>query len=110
MDKGGTHLEVLQSISPLKGLEGVLVIDPGGHGAQHEAQPPREAACVILTQVKLNAVQGSLHSGTGEAALLQLLQLTQNQLLHLMPQSKSVAYVPNCKAGGSGTRSMVAPV
>lgn len=84
LGKQGTHLEVFQGISPLKGLEGVLVIDPGGHGAQHEAQPPREAACVVLTQIKLNAVQRSLHSGAGEATLLQLLQLAQDQLLHLI--------------------------
>ena len=70
MEKGGTYLEVLQGISPLQRLEGVLVIDPGGHGSQHEAEPPREAACVVLAQVKLNAVQSSLHSGVGEAALL----------------------------------------
>ena len=72
------HLEVLKGVSPLQGLEGVLVIDPGGHGAQHEVQAPREAAGVVLTQVKLNAVQRSLHRSAGEPALLQLLQLAQD--------------------------------
>lgn len=78
MMNGVQYLEVLKGISPLQGLEGVFVIDPGGHGAQHEAQPTREAARVVLTQVKLNAVQGRLHSCAGEPALLQLLQLTND--------------------------------
>lgn len=64
------HLEVVKGVSPLQGLEGVLVIDPGGHGAQHEVQAPREAARVVLTQIKLNAVQCSLHRSAGEPALL----------------------------------------
>lgn len=75
---GEAHLEVFKGLSPLQGLEGVLVIDPGGHGAQHQAQPPREAARVVLTQVELNAVQCSLHCCAGEPARLQLLQLAQD--------------------------------
>lgn len=76
-------LEVLQGVSPLQRLEGILVIDPAGHGPQHEAQPTREAASVVLPQVKLNAVQSSLHSAAAETILLDLLQLTEDQLLNL---------------------------
>lgn len=84
---------MFKGISPLQGLEGVLVIDPGGHGAQHEAQAPREAARVVLAQVKLDAVQCSLHCCAGEPARLQLLQLAQDQLLYLVMQIPLIATV-----------------
>lgn len=63
--------------------EGVEVVDPEAHGAQHHGEAAREAASVVLAKHKLDAVGGGVDRTLREAALADGVQLLQHQLLHL---------------------------
>mmetsp|Transcript_6913 Transcript_6913/g.24418 ORF Transcript_6913/g.24418 Transcript_6913/m.24418 type:complete len:631 (-) Transcript_6913:1328-3220(-) len=51
-------LQLAQGRLVPQGLEGVHVVQPRGHGAEHQRQPSREAPSVVLAEGKLDGVHG----------------------------------------------------
>ncbi|MBV6505662.1 MAG: hypothetical protein ILNGONEN_01226 [Syntrophorhabdaceae bacterium] len=62
-------------------LERIAVIQPTGQRAQHQRQPARKRAGVVLAQTKLNGVQRRLDGLRIDAVVRQFLERVENQRL-----------------------------
>ena len=82
----------------------VAVMEPAGHGAQHQGQPARKAAGVVLAQAKLDGIDGRLDHFGLNARGRQGLQGVQNQALDAVGVGHGDALHP----GGEGHLTQMA--
>ena len=70
----------------LKGqqLEWVFIMEPGGQHAQHQSEPNRESASVVLTQPEFDRVHGGGHRTRINSLADQRVQGIQNKLFDLL--------------------------
>jgi len=77
--------------------ERIGIVEPGGQGAQHQIEPPRETAAVVLSQPKFDGVHGGFNGLRIDSLAGENLEGFQDERFNLIGGSRVDALQPGGK-------------